>query len=117
MDALFGLSFLAILAAIPAVLIFLAIEAWLLKFSRYSKVAAALSGGILVSGLFMANDAETGFCCREYRATFLTELWLYVPLALSSAFIAYPIVALVARIRRKIIGRRNAEPEIYQVFE
>lgn len=117
MGVLSGLSFLIALSAVPAVLIFLAIEVWLARFIKFPQIAAALCGGALVSALLMINDAETGFCCREYHATVLTELWLYIPMALVSALFAYPIVAIAAWISRSIVRKRNADSDIHRVFE
>ena len=112
-----GLILILMLASIPAVLAWFFVD--LLPFKRriWPKIIGALSGGLLVAGLMMWNDAQEGFCCREYKATAWTELWFYVPLCLVLALTAYPVIAFASSLRRLLLGKGVPETPPTDVFE
>ena len=107
MGVIGGLVFVVLLAAIPAVAALLVLDFIFPLRRRTTMIGALFIAGALPSGLLMMEDAEQGFCCREYPATYLTELGLYIPLALVMALFAWPIAAIARHLKRRIFGPKD----------
>ena len=77
----FAASILFILAIIagPALLTFAALGRWTsLSLAIRAIIAVGIAGPMPIVGIGLLIDMEQGFCCREYPATFWSELPTYV---------------------------------------
>jgi hypothetical protein len=80
---------------IPTIVIWLILSR-VAKLHRWLNIfASGLAAGLLFSGILMWEDAAEGFCCREYHATVLTELAMYLPLALGFAVVAWVTLVVI----------------------
>lgn len=103
-----GMILIALISTIPALLAWLVLRLFGFSNKTWRSVCSSLAGGLIVSGMFMWEDAEQGFCCREYKATVFTELEFYLPLAVLFALLALPMV-LAADWGAKRFAIRKAE--------
>jgi hypothetical protein len=103
-----GLVVLFALANGPAILVWFLVDLFPVRSRLWPKIFGALCGGLFLSGMLMWDDAQEGFCCREYKATALTELWFYTLVAFVLALVFYPAVALASHVKRLWLGKSSA---------